>query len=111
MSYFCCTSNILKSVIDISNVYMNIDVSMNVIDISNIQIYLDMSNNERIVSVPVFTIDPEIISNTITETTNLLADAKDIFIDISNNPQHILNIKEEFLAVDLTEPLLEINKK
>ena len=42
-----------------------------------------MSNNERIVSVPVFTIDPEIISNTITETTNLLADAKDIFIDIS----------------------------
>jgi hypothetical protein len=88
---------------------MNMDLSMNFIDISNIQIYLDISNNERIVSE--ITNGHESICNIVNETTNLLDDAKETFLDISNNPQHILNVKEEFLAVDLIDQLLQMSDK
>jgi len=102
-----------------------IDVSMNVIDISNIQIHLDISNNERIVSVlpdrllssglesveKKFTSDSESVSKMIHETTQLLAEMKEVILDISNNPQHILTVKQEFLAVDLKEPLLPPENK
>ena len=91
MSFFCCAYNILKSVIDLS---------MNIVDISNIQIHLDISNNERIVSM--LKNEKQTVSKMIDETARLLDNVKETLLDISNNPQHILNIKEDFLA----EPLL-----
>jgi len=130
MSFFCCTSNILKSVIDISNVVttvdVSVDVSSNIIDISNIKLFcledtqgncskpfisstgggtlnencctinLDISNNERIVTIlsSEYKNTPKIID----ETSQLLQDVKETLIDISNNPHHIINIKEDFLA-------------
>jgi aspartyl aminopeptidase len=103
---FCCFSyNILKSVIDLSDVSIHIDLSKNVVDISNIKIHLDISNNERTV------IEHHDVSKIVNETTLLLSDAKETILDISNNLQHILNVKEEFLAVDLTEPLLQLDSK
>jgi hypothetical protein len=80
-------------------------VSTNIVDISNITIHLDISNNQRIVA------ECQNVSKIISETTDLLSDVKNTILDISNNPQHILNVKEEFLAVDLTEPLLPLDTK
>lgn len=99
MSFCCFSYNVLKSVIDLSNVKMTIDVSKNIIDLSNITVHLDISNNERIVS------------ESMNETTQLVSDVKETAIDISNNPEHILNVKEEFLAVDLTESLLPLDSE
>lgn len=96
MSFFCCAYNILKSVIDLS---------MNIVDISNIQIHLDISNNERIVSM--LKNEEQTVSKMIDETARLLDDVKETLLDISNNPQHILNVKEEFLA----EPLLSLDTR
>jgi hypothetical protein len=96
-------------VIDLSNVSISVDISMNLIDISNIQIHLDISNNERIVSMS--KTEEQTVSKMIHETTHLFADVKETLIDISNNPQHVLNVKEEFLAVDLTQPLLPLDNK
>lgn len=99
MSFCCFSYNVLKSVIDLSNVKITIDVSKNIIDLSNITVHLDISNNERI------------ISESMNEATQVLTDVKEIAIDISNNLQHILHVKEEFLAVDLTEPLLPLDSE
>jgi hypothetical protein len=130
MSFFCCTSNILKSVIDISNIVttvdVSVDVSANIIDISNIKLFniedtqgnfsnpfisspevgifnekcctinLDISNNERI--VPILSTEYKNTPKIIDETSQLLQDVKETLIDISNNPHHIINIKEDFLA-------------
>jgi len=96
MSFFCCAYNILKSVIDLS---------MNIVDISNIQIHLDISNNERIVSM--LKNEKQTVSKMIDETARLLDNVKETLLDISNNPQHILNIKEDFLA----EPLLSLDTR
>jgi hypothetical protein len=109
MTFFCCrSSNVLQSVIDVSNVHV-VDLSANIIDSSNIQ--LDISNSQQIMSVPVLTIDPEVISNIINDSNHLLEDKKEIHNDISNNPHHIFNVKKEFLTIDLTEPLLEANEE
>jgi hypothetical protein len=100
--FFCCSSNVLKSVVDVSiDNLPKLDLSLNIVtDISNIQIHLDISNNERIVSLfdisnngiqSVLSIINE--SNTISETIS----------DISNNLNHILNIKEEFLTIALQD--------
>ena len=99
MSFCCFSYNVLKSVIDLSNVKITLDVSTNVIDLSNVTIHLDISNDEKN------------ISKIINDTSNLLTDAKETILDISNNSQHILNVKEEFLAVDLTEPLLQLDSE
>lgn len=132
MSFFCCTSNILKSVIDISNVdtkiHVSLDVSANIIDISNIKLFciedtqcnfsnpfishpeegilnencykinLDISNNQRIVSILYPTSENQTTPKIIDETNHLLHYVKETLIDISNNPHHIMNIKEDFLA-------------
>jgi hypothetical protein len=82
-----------------------IDLSMNIVDISNIQIHLDISNNERIVSM--LKNEKQTVSKMIDETARLLDNVKETLLDISNNPQHILNIKEDFLA----EPLLSLDTR
>jgi hypothetical protein len=105
MSFCCFSYNILKSVVDLSNVSIPFDLSTNVVDISNIKIHLDISNNQRVVY------ESHNVSEIIDETVHSLSDAKEMMIDISNNPQHIINVKEEFLAVDLTEPLLPLDSK
>jgi hypothetical protein len=105
MTFCCCTYSILKYVVDLSNVSPHIDLSTNLVDISNIKIHLDISNNERTVS------EYHDVSKIVNETTILLSDVKETILDISNNPQHIFNVKEEFLAVDFTEPLLQLDNK
>lgn len=106
MSFCCFSYNILKSVVDLSkNVLNQFDLSKNVVDISNIKIHLDISNNQRVVC------ESHNVSEIINEAALSLSDAKEIMLDISNNPQHIMNVKEEFLAVDLTEPLLPLDSE
>ena len=100
--FFCCSSNVFTSVFNVcGRKSPTVDLSLNIVtDISNIQIHLDISNNERIVSLfdisnngiqGVLSIINE--SNTISETNS----------DISNNLNHILNIKEEFLTIVLQD--------
>lgn len=116
MWFCCCASNVLKSAIDLSNVDISVDitvdVSMNIVDISNIQIHLDISNNERIVS---FVTNTDSDFNNISKISNdaiqILADEKEILSDNLHDPQHIINVKEEFLAINLEEPLLQLADK
>jgi hypothetical protein len=91
MSFFCCSlkSQILKSVVDISSTLLHVDmdplsISINgfipsVIDISNIQINLDLSNNELVRTVCYI----QDISNNIASATK--NDINNINTDISNN--------------------------
>ena len=100
--FFCCSSNVLKSVIDVSiDNLQSVDLSLNIVtDISNIQIHLDISNNERIVSLY------DISNNGIQSVLSIINESNTIsetICDISNNLNHILNIKEEFLTIALQD--------
>jgi len=129
MSFFCCSSNILKYVVDISNIDIStnnisnahIDLSLNAMfDILNVHIDLsmnDMSNNifdNNIFDNNIF--DNDIFNLDITSEKDALLDisktVNNTIIDISNNSHHILNVKQQFLSIDnevVSDKLLDLS--
>jgi len=124
MSFFCCSSNILKYVVDISNIDIStnnisnahIDLSLNAMfDILNVHIDLsmnDMSNN--IFDNNIF--DNDIFNLDITSEKDALLDisktVNNTIIDMSNNSHHILNVKQQFLSIDnevVSDKLLDLS--
>lgn len=124
MSFFCCSSNILKYVVDMSNIDIStnnisnahIDLSLNAMfDILNVHIDLsmnDMSNN--IFDNNIF--DNDIFNLDITSEKDALLDitkpVNNTIIDMSNNSHHILNVKQHFLSIDnevVSDKLLDLS--
>lgn len=128
MSFFCCSSNILKYVVDMSNIDLSsnnipnvhIDLSLNtMLDLLNVQIDLsmnDISNNifdEDLFDLDIFdnntaSLDIASEKDALLNTTKLI----NIITDMSNNSQHILNVKHQFLSIDnehVSDKLLDLS--